>query len=185
VYQHESYRIQAAYAQHQIHQSRSQFRSIATALRLYRRARTGALWFRLWSTLWRKPYRLLALSQVESSASVTGRRFLGTRCVPIDRIRGSEGRSGDFDLRFRPLQSHSRERWVSLLVAAQMGAVLPPVTLVQVQDVYFVIDGHHRISVAKALGQSEVDAEVTAWELASPAPALLPVTVRRPAHQPA
>jgi hypothetical protein len=47
---------------------------------------------------------------------------------------------------------------------------LPPVRLIQVGDVYFVRDGHHRISVAKALGQTEIDAVVSVWHAAGPLP---------------
>ena len=42
--------------------------------------------------------------------------------------------------------------------------------LVQVGDVYFVCDGHHRISVARALGQLAIEAEVTVWQVAGPSP---------------
>jgi hypothetical protein len=48
--------------------------------------------------------------------------------------------------------------------------VLPPVVLVQVGDVYFVRDGHHRISVARALGQLDIEAEVTVWQVSGPLP---------------
>jgi len=49
-----------------------------------------------------------------------------------------------------------------------MGVTLPLVDLVQVGDVYFVRDGHHRISVARAFGQESIDAQVTVWEVARP-----------------
>jgi hypothetical protein len=58
--------------------------------------------------------------------------------------------------------------------------VLPPVVLVQVGDVYFVRDGHHRISVARALGQLDIEAEVTVWEVAGPLPWDAPVRPSRP-----
>jgi hypothetical protein len=54
---------------------------------------------------------------------------------------------------------------MSVAKARLQGATLPPVDLVQVSDVYFVRDGHHRISVAKALGQVDIDADVTVWEV--------------------
>jgi hypothetical protein len=47
-----------------------------------------------------------------------------------------------------------------------MATPLPPVELIQVGDVYFVRDGHHRISVARMMGQDSIDAEVTVWETA-------------------
>jgi hypothetical protein len=55
-------------------------------------------------------------------------------------------------------------------LARQQGAKLPPVALIQVGDVYFVKDGHHRISVARALGQVEIEAVVTVWHVAGQLP---------------
>jgi hypothetical protein len=88
----------------------------------------------------------------------------GIRTVPISKIRGSEGRSEDFDREFHPLRLHNQGRWLSVATARQRGVVLPPVELIQIGDIYFVRDGHHRISVAKAFGQEEIEAEVTVWE---------------------
>ncbi len=81
--------------------------------------------------------------------------------VPISQIRGSEGKSGEFDAQFRPLKRYSRDRWVSVAVAYLQGKTLPPVELIKVGRQYFVRDGHHRISVARAYGQYDVDAVVT------------------------
>jgi hypothetical protein len=84
----------------------------------------------------------------------------GLRAVPLAEIVGSEGRSGDFDTRFAPLHEHSRDRWVSVAVARRHGVSLPPVSLIGAADGYYVRDGHHRISVARALGEEFIEAEV-------------------------
>jgi hypothetical protein len=89
----------------------------------------------------------------------------GARTVPIDQIRGSQGRSRDFDPDFNPIQDHTKLRWLSIARARQNGTSLPPVKLAQVEDIYFVQDGHHRISVARAMGQQDIEAEVTIWQL--------------------
>lgn len=57
-----------------------------------------------------------------------------------------------------------------MAVARQQGKALPPVRLVQVGDLYFVRDGHHRISVARALGQQDIKARVTIWQVEGPLP---------------
>lgn len=88
------------------------------------------------------------------------RRTVATVIVPLDQIVGSEGRSDDFDADFNPLQTHTRERWIGIAAALRMGLGLPPVELVQAGDGYYVRDGHHRISVAKALGQLEIEARI-------------------------
>jgi hypothetical protein len=87
---------------------------------------------------------------------------LSTRTVqiPLSRISGSEGRSEDFDAGFLPLKSHLQERWVGIAAARRQGIALPPVELVQAGDDYYVRDGHHRISVAKVMGQIEIEAMI-------------------------
>ncbi len=90
-------------------------------------------------------------------------RDLGIQTVPIRKITGSEGRAADFDRFFRPLQDYTRERWLNIWQAVMNGLPLPPVELVCVGDTYYVRDGHHRISVAAALGQLDIEAHVIQW----------------------
>jgi hypothetical protein len=127
------------------------------------RARLGKL-----RALWagRSAGRLLHLGTVRASRPLRSSHYAGARAVPIRQIRGSEGRCDDFDAEFRPLNTHGRDRWLSVAMAWQKGVALPPVDLIQVGNLYFVRDGHHRISVARAWGAESIDAEVTVWELA-------------------
>jgi len=78
--------------------------------------------------------------------------------IPIRQIKGSLGRTEDFDASFNPLQERSRSRWVSILTAIRSHIPLPPVELVRVGDSYYVQDGHHRISVARSLDQEAIEA---------------------------
>jgi len=80
--------------------------------------------------------------------------------VPIRQIKGSLGRSTDFDVNFNPLQERSHSRWISILTAVRMNIPLPAIALVQVGDTYLVRDGHHRISVAKSMGQVMIEARI-------------------------
>ena len=117
----------------------------------------------VWATLRGQSRRLLDLSAVQANGSVQEQRYIGTTQVHINHIQGSSnsGRCRDFDADFRPLKRHSRSRWLSIAIARQSGVKLPPIELVQVDETYFVKDGHHRISVARALGDHEIEAEVT------------------------
>lgn len=142
--------------------------AISIAAQLYRTNRTRGLMVKVWSALTGRSRRLLDLAAIRDACDVRNRHAAGTRAVPIHEIRGSEGRSEDFDADFRPLRSHSRDRWMRIAIAQQMGKTMPAVELVQVGDAYFVRDGHHRISVARALGQKEIDAQITVWEAARP-----------------
>ena len=164
------YLLQQASARDQGHSWDLAIHGVRSALPLYQRARRRSVIGGLWSALTGRPRRLFDLDAVERACGVCGRRYVGTRAVSLDRIRGSEGRCRDFDSAFYPLRSHDRDRWLSVAAANQMGIALPPVELIQVGDVYFVRDGHHRISVARMRGQRAVDAVLTAWDVAGPLP---------------
>ncbi len=113
--------------------------------------------------------RLLSLAAFPSS-KVCGRHYAGIKCVSLNQICGSMNRTGDFDHHFHPLDDRLRDRWVSVAMAHSQDVPLPPVSLVQVGDCYFVEDGHHRISVARALGEDFIEAEVTVWDVSGPLP---------------
>lgn len=100
--------------------------------------------------------RLDTLPRRAEAAQRTAR----TVFVPLHRIVGSEGRTEDFDANFNPLKLHNRERWIGVAAARRTGVALPAVELVQIGNEYYVRDGHHRISVAKAMGQMEIEARI-------------------------
>jgi len=139
-----------------------------SALKLYRRLRAQAWIEKARSSVIGRSRNLIDLESVEGS--VTGSHYLGTRAVPVRQIRGSEGRCKDFDAHFRPLSPINKSRWMSVAIAHIKGVAMPRVELIQVGDVYFVRDGHHRISVARALGQEYIDADVTVWDVSGPRP---------------
>ena len=130
----------------------------------YRRARSRSWSNRLRRLFHRRPTRLLPFREVRSRLHMQGQRDLGLQAVPLDQIVGSEGRANDFDRDFRPRTDKLRERWVRIGRARYRDEHLPAVQLFKVGDVYFVRDGNHRISVAKQLGQREIDAHVVELE---------------------
>ncbi len=145
-------------------------RPLCTANSLFAQARKRARQGQFWSRLTRRSQGLLALKQVRAACTIQDERDGGVRTVPISRIRGSEGRSRYFDRDFNPLHDQTRGRWLSIAVAQQQGKVLPLVSLIQVGDVCFVQDGHHRISVARARGQTAIEARVIIWQVSGPLP---------------
>ena len=92
---------------------------------------------------------------------------LGREVVPLDAIVGTVDRGRDFDRRFRPTSCRVRSRWEHIAAAVRRGEALPPVDLLKIGEIYFVSDGHHRVSVARALGLKEIDAYVTEMQTAS------------------
>jgi len=130
------------------------------AMSLFSTMMTNGMLHRVKNTLKRKSKRLLDQNAYRSATCIPNRHYAGLKIVPIDRIQGSEGRTEDFDDAFYPLHDRLRSRWLSVASVRLAGEGLPPVELIHIGGVYFVRDGHHRISVAKSLGEVFVEAEV-------------------------
>jgi hypothetical protein len=140
------------------------------ALRLYCRARIRGWCTRLTAAIARRPGWLLDLDAIRDTHAIPGWLCSGTQTTLISRIRGSAGRRSDFDLDFNPLNSRDKDRWLSVAAARIGGVPLPPVQLIRVGDIWFVLDGHQRISVARAMGEEEIDAVVAIWRVTAPLP---------------
>jgi hypothetical protein len=103
---------------------------------------------------------LAVFDETRRSGSASAR---GVREIPLDAIKGTTepNRAAQFDHEFRPA-SLTKCRWQSVWLAFHRGATLPPISVVQVGDAYAIRDGHHRVSVAKALGVPSIRALVAA-----------------------
>lgn len=137
----------------------------AQAVELYRHQAWMARVRSFWAFVTRTRGNLQELcSGNECGRSAEG-VYVGMRTVAIETICGSEERAEDFDNVFRPLSQHNRDRWLSVAEARLRGLALPAVQLIELGGCYYVRDGHHRISVAQALGESYIDAEVVRWQM--------------------
>ncbi len=109
----------------------------------------------------RRPRELLSYDAVARSLKVFGEYYKGVQAVPVSKIVGSTTlRYHDFDRAFLPTQTQTKMRWKRVDSAYYRNTDLPPIQLYQVGDVYFVRDGHHRVSVAREKGQEFIDAEI-------------------------
>ncbi len=137
-----------------------------TASQLYNRFKRGGWWAKIQTRIAGGSAHLVSLSDVASAGARYSQVFVGLQVVPIDHICGSvnPGRANDFDHDFRPLRPQMRDRWVNLAAVWIRGRKLPPVVLIQFQDFYYVQDGHHRISVARAHGEKHIQAYLTVWQ---------------------
>jgi hypothetical protein len=104
---------------------------------------------------------ILPYEEVIEALGFAGEQSLGLRVVPFEAIVGTVDRSRDFDRSFRPTSARVRSRWEHLDAAMRRGESMPPVDLLKVGELYFVRDGHHRVSVSRALGREDIDAYVT------------------------
>ena len=104
---------------------------------------------------------VLPYEEVIEALGFVSERQGGTAVVSLDAIVGSVDRARDFDRSFRPTSGRVRSRWEHIAAAMRRGESLPPVDLMRIGEIYFVRDGHHRVSVAHALGSPDIDAYVT------------------------
>ena len=104
---------------------------------------------------------LLCFDDLRKIPGVVGRIYRGRRMVPVAQIGGSVGRCSEFDRDFMPSRASVEERWKRIDRSFHQGEELPPVSLYKVGGFYFVLDGHHRVSVAAYHGVKWIDAEVT------------------------
>lgn len=104
---------------------------------------------------------IVPLDEVVCSLGWRGERRLGLQTIPVDTIIGTVDSRRDFDRRFRPTSSRVRYRWERLALAQRRGEPIPPIEVYRVGGLHFVNDGHHRVSIAAATGQREIDAYVT------------------------
>jgi|DewCreStandDraft_1066081.scaffolds.fasta_scaffold01677_15 hypothetical protein len=104
---------------------------------------------------------LLSYEEIRSHLKTLEERPRGTQLIPIDQIVGSVGRYRDFTREFLPRRGANRERWKQLDVAINRLQDIPPIEVYKIGDVYFVKDGNHRVSVARANGFTHIEAIVT------------------------
>jgi hypothetical protein len=125
----------------------------------FRRARRAHLAGRIGRWLLRRS-RCSDLPALGDSTAIGG----GTRelrVVPVEAIVGTLEPTPLFDWRFRPASEVVRHRWERIALAYRRGEALPPVVLRARPDGYYVVDGRHRVSVARALGLRDIDGWVT------------------------
>jgi hypothetical protein len=126
----------------------------------FARARSKSFLRDLWALLRGKRNTLLSYDEVKERLRIGGPIHRGVRTVEVAKIVGSVNRYRDFDQAFLPARNSLADRWQRVDRAFYQDVSLPPVVLYKVGDIYFVVDGHHRVSVAREQGQEFIDAEV-------------------------
>jgi hypothetical protein len=110
-----------------------------------------------WLRRRRSRSRLRTLSQTATLAAGPAR----LEVVPLHAIVGTLEPTRHFDSSFRPASNVVRWRWERIALAHRKGDALPPVVLRRQSDGYYVVDGRHRVSVARALRHRDIDAWVS------------------------
>jgi len=131
------------------------------AVQDFDRLRERAILQDLLAALTRAPLDLLSYEEIRRKLHIWEVGERGLKDIPIANIVGSVGRYRDFTRTFLPRRASSRHRWVRIMTLAEGLFGWPPIEVFQVGDVYFVKDGNHRVSVAKAMGMKTIEAYVT------------------------
>lgn len=128
------------------------------------RARRRQVMARLSAWLLREPDDINMMLPFDELIATLGRkseRRVGLKVITLDDIVGGADQGHDFDRRLRPTSDVARERWEHLAAASRRGEPIPPIEVYQIGELYFVADGHHRVSVARSLGHRSIEAYVT------------------------
>ena len=145
-------------------------RARLAAQALYNRARFGGWWRGVWARWRGRSRELRFLGAAVGPDAVSAHHPLPVSPVRLSAIQGSQGKPGSFDCEWYPLDRTTADRWISVATAMlQDVRTLGPVDLIRVGEtpIYYVSDGHHRVSVAWRLGYLYMDAQVIVWELAT------------------
>jgi hypothetical protein len=124
------------------------------------RVRFKAFLNRVWAVFSGRPTTLLSYDAVKEKLHIGGPIYRGLQTIHVSQIVGSLNRYHEFDRAFLPTQDANSARWQNVDRAFYQEINLPPVVLYKVGEVYFVVDGHHRVSVAREQGQLEIEAEI-------------------------
>jgi hypothetical protein len=119
----------------------------------------------------RNPH-LLPFHQVAGDLTTAQTIYRGLHDIPLQRIVGSAGRDKEFTRSFYPLtrEQRQKERWRTAFALALSGAGYPPIEVYQVGETYFVINGHHRVSIARYLNWKTIQAHVSEVRLPAKEP---------------
>jgi hypothetical protein len=126
----------------------------------FSRARFKSFINQVFSVLSGQRATLLSYDDVKEKLKIGGPIYRGVKTVRVDQIAGSLNRYHEFDRAFLPKEDQLAGRWQKVDRAFYEDIHLPPVVLYKVGQVYFVVDGHHRVSVAREQGQEFIEAEV-------------------------
>jgi nucleotide-binding universal stress UspA family protein len=132
-----------------------------TAISDFREARRRAAMEQILARLRGGSADLLSYEEVREKLKAQVSQAVELKEIPLAAIVGSVGRYTDFTRSFLPKHDSDRERWARVEMAVTDLSGTPPIEVYQIGDVYFVRDGHHRVSVARKFGATQIQAYVT------------------------
>lgn len=136
--------------------------SFMAAIQDFNNARRKASLQEIQSRLTGRSSELLSYEEVAEKLKLNVRTERGVHMIPVSAIVGSVGRYTEFTRDFMPRKNEDRERWarVKTVMDDPLGLGLPPIDVYKVGEVYFVLDGNHRVSIARQESFDVIEAHV-------------------------
>ncbi len=131
----------------------------------HRALRRGRRDTNLFARLRRRDNRVLRLSDLLAVVPRRGEAYRGLHDIPVDRVVGTENRGDDYSRAFHPRKRSLSARWTALHRLMSHTEFNEPIVVIEAGGVFFVRDGNHRVSVARALDRTFINAEVTRYEM--------------------
>jgi hypothetical protein len=119
-----------------------------------------SLWQRVGDIILRRPSSLVDMEALAKRIQMSNRHDMGYQAIPVAQIVGSVGRHKDFRRNFVPRLKSGWEKYGKIARLYEAGKTLPPIEVYQIGELYFVIDGNHRVAVNRARGVEFIDAHV-------------------------
>ncbi len=142
-------------------EDRSFTHSYIEGVNKFQNIRTKAFFSEMMSLLRGQSAELLSFDDVKARLRLREESYKGLQDIPLDKIVGSVGRHRDFTGQFLPKTNGMKDRWSRVYAKMNSLEGVPPIEVYQVDDVYFVRDGNHRVSVAREIESKTIQAHVT------------------------
>jgi nucleotide-binding universal stress UspA family protein len=132
----------------------------SSAVNDFRQARRKANLHKILALFSRRDVGLLSYEEVRKKLKAVESSRRELKEIPMDSIIGSVGRYTDFTRSFLPQHDEDEDRWAKVHVAMMGDTGLPPIEVYQIGETFFVVDGHHRVSIARQIGAPTIEAYV-------------------------
>ncbi|MEK6222994.1 MAG: universal stress protein [Chloroflexota bacterium] len=138
--------------------------NLGSALEDFRDARRKASLQNIFSSITGRSDNLMSFEDVREKLNTGSAKEKGIQDIPLDAIVGSVGRYDDFNRKFFPRQDSDEARWTRVKKVTDVQPEMPPIDVYQIGETYFVVDGNHRVSIARTRGNSHIPARVSEIE---------------------
>ena len=127
-------------------------------------ARRKAGWHGLIDRIRGRNPELLRFDEVAERLELLPESGEHLRTIPLEKIVGTVGTKGRlFTRTFHPKTNTLLPRWKRVYTMARGLRGYRPIDVYEAVGAFYVVDGHFRVSVARALGSTMIQARIRRW----------------------